>query len=265
MLRCIKNDSGTIDQSMTLGPAEWPHFDLIVVHSGQIKLQLTSKRKTIDSGQAILLYPGTPFRGSSVTPEAKISVHHFQPDHDKSLPPSIARFAGKESGYRIFRQYEASDLEHDIRRVVELAHKPAVALNEAMRSTLMVLIIAQLQAGCDDHPPRASLSPEIQNLIAWLNENLAEKITLDDMATRVGLSTSRFRSIFKNQLGTSPGAYLLDLRLNEAARLLRETLTPIKKIVSLTGYTDIAYFYHAFRSHFKTTPKAYRDRHLPLG
>ncbi len=265
MICCIKNDYGTIDQSISIGPAQWPHFDLIVVHSGQIQLKLTGKRATMDSGQAILLYPGTPFKGGSVTPEAKISVHHFQLNSDKNLSSPNEWLADKKSGYNIFQYCEMPDLEHDIKRMVGLAHQPARPENEMMRSLLMALIIAQLQADHGTRLPKTSLSPEIRNLVAWLNENLGEKITLGDMAKQVGLSTSRFRTIFKQQLGTSPGAYLLDLRMNEAARLLRETLTPIKQIVSLTGYTEITYFYHAFKQLHKTTPKAYRDRHLPLG
>jgi len=52
--------------------------------------------------------------------------------------------------------------------------------------------------------------------------------------------------------------------MNEEARLLRETLTPIKEIAQLTGYRDIVHFYHSFKTHFDITPRMYRNKHLPL-
>lgn len=265
MIHCIKNSYGTIDKTIGIGPAEWPHFDLIFVHSGQIQLELTGKRIKIYSGQTILIYPNTPFIGHTITATAKISVHHFSLGNDDNLPPSMVCFFGKNNGYKIYQPYETSTLEQDVERVAALAHENVLPTNEDIHSILMMLIISQLQSIAKQKKPKPKISLEFEKLKVWIKENLANNITLDYMADQVNLSTSHFRAIFKKQIGTSPGNYLLDIRINEAARLLRETLTPIKKIAQLTGYRDITHFYHAFRANYKITPKTYRNQHLPLG
>ena len=102
-------------------------------------------------------------------------------------------------------------------------------------------------------------------MIEWAGQNLSRGVTVDDLAQRAGLSSSHFRTLFAARLGRPAGAFLLDLRMREAARLLRETQNAIKQIARQTGYGDVATFYHAFRRRFKSTPGAYRTRHAPRG
>lgn len=266
MLCCIKNDYGTIDLPMELGPARWPHFDLIFVHSGAIKLNLPGNTIKVDHGQAILLYPETAFHGRATTPEARISVHHFSLGEKQSLPPSLASLSGKTSGCEKHAPGgETSVLEQDIERAVALAHESGIHKSSEERSLVMTLILSRLRTLERETTPRRIISPEIQKLVEWLQENLAEEIPLERMAARVGLSTNHFGAVFKKQTGVSPGNYLLDLRSREVCRLLRETLVPIKQIASLAGYKDLAHLYHAFKLRHKTTPKAYRDRHTVRG
>ena len=265
MIHCIKNSYGTIDKSMKIGPAQWPHFDLIFVHSGHIQLELTCKQIKLDTSQAILIYPKTPFVGHTITSTARISVHHFSFDDNGNFSSAVKSLVDRRSSYKIFQPYETNTLAKDIDRIVTLAHENVASANKNMCSLLMMLIITQLQSMRNYHYSKSSPSPEFENLINWLNKNFANNITLNDMANEVGLSTSHFRAVFKKQMGISPGNYLLNIRFNESAKLLRETLMPIKKIARLIGYKDITHFYHTFNAKYKITPKTYREKHLPLG
>ncbi len=244
---------------------KWLCFDLIFVHSGGIGLNVAGKKIKLGDGQAILLYPDTPTRGRITVPETKISVHHFTITDKRSLPPTIAPMAGLECGFKKYDPYETAVLEQDIKRLEILTHEYDTDESDIERSLVMALILNQLVLLEKHTKPKRRITPEIQSLIEWMGENLAEEISLDDMARQINFSTSHFRTLFKQQVGTSPGSYLLDLRSKEATRLLRSTLIPIKEIASLTGYKDLTHFYHAFKLLHKTTPKAYRDRHLPLG
>jgi len=113
--------------------------------------------------------------------------------------------------------------------------------------------------------PASFRETKFQALIDWLGENVGKNITLDEMAVQVNFSASHFLAIFKSELGTSPGNYFLSMRMNEAARLLRETLLPIKEVARRMGYAELPHFYRAFKSLCGMTPNTYRKKHMTLG
>ena len=261
MIRCIRNRYGVLD---TNDPRKYPFFDLIFVHTGQIQAELCEDQLLINPFQALLIYPDTPFRVFSVTSPATISMNHFLPEETETLPIEIQTLAGKKSSYKFFQPCSASILEHDIKRLASLDPDGKSSVNTSLRSLLMMLILTQLYSKENRQCPASSISPEISKIIDGLKNNLAHPPTLRDMADKTGMSVSYFRSQFSRQLDISPGKYLLDLRMNEATRLLRETLTPIKDIAELIGYSNIVPFYNSFKTRFKMTPKEYRDKHLSL-
>jgi AraC family transcriptional regulator len=100
----------------------------------------------------------------------------------------------------------------------------------------------------------------LEKLTDWMKRNLAENISLDDMADQIGLSKSHFLAIFKKQMGTGPGKYFRKLRIDQVAQRLRGTATPIKTIAKQLGYPDLSHFYRAFKSHYGLTPMRYREK-----
>ncbi len=249
---------------MEIDPIKYPFYDLIFVHTGQIRVELCEEQLLIDSYQVLLIYPDTPFRVVPVTEPAMISVNHFHLVDTEYLPQEIRTLVGKKSSYKIYRLCTSAILERDIRRLSSLDPDGDPSSNTSTRSLLIMLILTQLHFEGKRQCTTSSISPEISRLIDSLTTNLAQPATLENMAEDIGMSVSYFRTQFAKQLGTSPGKYLLNLRMNEASRLLRETLTPIKEIAQLIGYSSIVPFYHSFKTRFKMTPKEYRDNHLPL-
>lgn len=53
---------------------------------------------------------------------------------------------------------------------------------------------------------------------------------------------------------------LKEFRMRQAAVMLRETRCSIEEIMLRIGYTDISYFYKAFKECYKMTPKKYREQ-----
>ena len=62
-------------------------------------------------------------------------------------------------------------------------------------------------------------------------------------------------------MGISPSTYINRVRIEHAASQLARTPRPIPEIVSDCGIENVSHFYRLFRSHYGTTPKAYRRRH----
>jgi AraC-like DNA-binding protein len=75
------------------------------------------------------------------------------------------------------------------------------------------------------------------------------------------MSKRSFLRAFQAATGKSPIAYLIQLRINRAASLLRRGDDSITDIAFLVGFRDSNYFTRQFRKVFGTSPRAYRNQH----
>lgn len=78
------------------------------------------------------------------------------------------------------------------------------------------------------------------------------------LSTLVNLSPSRFRHLFKQETGTTPGQYIKELRLRKAEKMLRTTFLSVKQVLKQVGLGSNAHFVHDFRKKYGMTPTAYR-------
>ena len=84
-------------------------------------------------------------------------------------------------------------------------------------------------------------------------------LEVSDLAAIVGLSPSRLRCLFKDELQVSIKAYSLDMRLQHARNLLATTDRSIKEIRNEAGISDGPNFARYFKKRFKLAPSAYRN------
>jgi AraC family transcriptional regulator len=91
-------------------------------------------------------------------------------------------------------------------------------------------------------------------------QHITEDLNLDQLAAQVGLSKFHFDRLFKRAIGLSPSRYQIDLRMNEARRLLRETRKSIIDIALDVGYTNPSHFAKLFRRENGLTPSEYRQQ-----
>jgi AraC-like DNA-binding protein len=90
-------------------------------------------------------------------------------------------------------------------------------------------------------------------IVTYIEENLTESITVEELAEKAGYSPNRLRQKFFNVTGETPSGYARKRRLTEAAKELLNGMRPVD--VALTyGYSSQDNFTTAFRSHFGVTP-----------
>lgn len=89
-------------------------------------------------------------------------------------------------------------------------------------------------------------------------ESLPMAAGVDQAAELFGMSRTHFTHYFKRQTGLSPGRFMMQLRLQTAADLLRRTSAPIKSIAAATGYGGPDLFCKAFKRNFGLTPGRFR-------
>ena len=84
--------------------------------------------------------------------------------------------------------------------------------------------------------------------------------TVDELAAAVHVSRSTLVRRFNDLVGEPPAAYLTRWRIELAARLLRESEQPVRRISHLVGYTSEFAFSRAFSKHRGEPPGRYRKR-----
>ena len=104
---------------------------------------------------------------------------------------------------------------------------------------------------------------QLRRIDELMRANLEFGLSLQQMADEVHLSPFHFSRMFKASMGVSPNRYLLQLRLDEAKRLLiQSSAAKISAIAQQTGFTDQAYLTRQFRQRFGITPARFRDQYL---
>ena len=98
----------------------------------------------------------------------------------------------------------------------------------------------------------------LDGLLEWAGARLGAPLSVDDLAAHLDVSPRTLARRFADQLGTSPGAWLLSRRVTEARTLLEETDLPVEAIAARVGLTSAVNLRRRFRTQVGTTPGAYR-------
>ena len=106
---------------------------------------------------------------------------------------------------------------------------------------------------------RGGLAPGITRRISqYIDSHLGENISLEAMAEMAGLSVYHFSRAFRQSTGVAPHGYLLQRRIEHAARLLSRTELPLSEIALAVGFSDHSHFARHFRRLTGTTPSVAR-------
>lgn len=101
-----------------------------------------------------------------------------------------------------------------------------------------------------------------ENLIeaaALMEANLEEPLSLDEIASLVGVSRRQIERLFKRYVGEVPTKYYLDMRLRRARALLLQTPMSIMEVAVACGFQSPPHFSKCYKDLFGHTPSAERQ------
>src|SRR5262245_2059457 len=144
--------------------------------------------------------------------------------------------------------------------VVEEDHGHALAMSVA-KNLVLFLRRSGRQAQFSEVLKRQEQEPaRLRDLMSIILEQLAGPLSIERLAALVRMSPRTLTRWCERELGESPAALVRRLRLEEAQRLLEETLMPLKEVASRTFIGDASTLWRVFVRHLGVTPAQYRAR-----
>lgn len=164
-------------------------------------------------------------------------------------------FAGIEASTRAQIAATMLDLRHWFCSAVPLRHE--LLANNLERLLLLIRLL-------DPGSARHAIDPRLRRVVLHMQQALASSITVRDLATQAGLSTSRFIHVFSEAMGMPPLRYLEGLRLAKACQLLAEPGLSIGVIAARVGIPDQFHFSRRFTARYAHAPSRWRQRRYGL-
>ncbi|AHF74542.1 AraC family transcriptional regulator [Candidatus Sodalis pierantonius str. SOPE] len=101
---------------------------------------------------------------------------------------------------------------------------------------------------------------KIMAILSWIESNLTEEITLEQVSNRFGISRSLLTREFRGHTGKSLVDYCNARRVQKAAIALATTEHPVIRVALESGFSNLSHFHRQFKSQFGITPAAFRRK-----
>ncbi len=128
---------------------------------------------------------------------------------------------------------------------------------EIVRCDLIKILLLTLRMLCVPRTENARLSHRI---IRRLEQDCVNVPTLSQLAEEMHFSVSTLSNRFREETGKGYTAYLQQVRMKKACRLLMENTQTVAEVAADCGYQDMKTFYAVFEQHMGVSPGRYRRR-----
>lgn len=234
--------------------ANWhENLELLYFTEGSGTVICEDERTAVCAGDVCIIDSGLLHRVES---DSEVRYDCLIVDDDfckrNGLYPTVARFS------RVTRDETLRRLYHDVAEAY-LGHDPLrepAVRGEVLR--LMVYLMRKLRLPGENAPPRSSAG--VRLAIGYLRSHYGEEIDLDQLSAVVGISKYHFIREFKRITGQTVITYLNLIRIEQAARMIREENAPVSMTASACGFSSHSYFSKVFFRLRGMLPSAFAER-----
>jgi AraC family transcriptional regulator, arabinose operon regulatory protein len=226
---------------------------VIVCRSGRGWCRIERASHGVERGDVVVIPPGVPhsYGAETADPWTVSWFHVAGADVRQLLSVSAATIARPVIRPKeVFRIASLSD------EIVELGQHLGERKSMLATSGAAWNLLALLSEEAVAHQPLVDVVARAQD---FLSENVAARISVNELAAMSGMSASYFSAQFTRIVGVSPLRYHNNLRMARARELLDLSNQSIGSISESLGYVDRFYFSRQFKSAHGMTPMQYRQ------
>ena len=186
-------------------------------------------------------------------------VLHF---NGKLVPQLFRQFL--ENGSVVFHQPLSGFYQSHLEELLSIYSNSQPYRDWQASNCLGAILTDLLVSSLRTSEKSAAIPENMQYLIRYMEAHYNQPMNLDYLSRFSGISRSCLTREFKKYTGFSPNDYLIQLRIEQAKKLLRSTTLPANKISHIVGIQDINNFTNLFRKKTGLTPGNYRKRQQML-
>lgn len=265
--------------------ADESRFKLVIVASGNTVLEADGRQCAVISPAAVFLPHRHAIRLPLPSGAAEDKLILFHPCYifdtlgfeDRAVPPRDDP-AAFQDGYLLPRFFAATPLAERViilepgqaRHIMTAADRMKAQLEGQpdsywpcrARSYLLEILIActrLAEAGARQGISMDGLSPELAPIFSFLVSHIGEKLTVDRIAREFSTNRTSLQEKVRRITGLPVTQYVIRLRVQTAAVLLRNTSLTIAEIMERTGFNDESHFSRSFKKYADRPPAEYRE------
>lgn len=235
-------------------------FEISVIESGAERLCYRRKTYTASAGSVVVISPGEAHAAQAVD-DTGWSYRAFYPSAS-----DVQDAAGEEFEGRVSTPSFSSPVIQDeyLARIIRELHMLLESPNSALaQETYARWAAFQLVSRHASNPPAVGSVGNEHRAVRlardFIQEHYQQNISLAHLAQVAGLSPFRLVRTFTRQIGLPPHAYLNQVRVNRAKKLLANG-EPIALVAYETGFADQSHLTRHFKRLFGLTPGQYSMR-----
>ncbi|MBC8107084.1 MAG: helix-turn-helix transcriptional regulator [Anaerolineae bacterium] len=241
-------------------------YEAHFVVGGSLGFRAREQDFEVNEGMVFLTKPGEVHSGIDTTlqPAEWFWIHIHFPENQALQGLTVRETREMEEAYSrtSLCLFPGSDhLKDAFNRLLDEHRSPGEHSQLIARATLHELMVSLIR----DHDrvnarsTAASLSAEVRQALAWLDQNIGQPLSIPDLAAASGLSQSHFRQRFHKETGFTPSDYLTRRRILRAKQLLQGKRLSITEIAFRLGFQSSPYFAAVFKKLTGMTPSEYRE------
>ena len=206
-----------------------------------------------DDGEVLTISPGDAW----FVPKGKPYTSHWKGDgiiefYTMEFEADLISFE-----YTKFQAVRACDLKNVFEMLIKkLEEKDSIGSLRYFYELLDTLI-PHLEK--DELKSKASIAEALK----YIHNNFAKNLKVEELAAVCYMSSSRFYTVFKETVGTSPIEYKNSLKLARASMLIESGHT-LDEVCEILNFSSPAFLRRLMKKHLGTTPKEIKNRHLEL-
>lgn len=208
------------------------------------------------SGDVYTICPGLLHSGKPDPQGWAVEVLHVRPDlveritvtlYGKPVLPAFTQV--------VLREPDSAQAIHQLfTDLLAALDQPQPALERESQVLDAVIQVVELCIGGEPTPLTPIDHPAVARARQFLTHHLSEAVSLDELADAACLSKFHLLRLFRAEFGLTPHAYQIQLRLNEARRLMFSGLS-LTEVALALGFADQAHFTNTFSRYADLGPR----------
>ena len=241
-------------------------YEILYTRSGTIQYLLGDERYTLKEGDIVFIPPGlshrplisepmeTPYRRYVLWLSAEYA------EQIRGISPCDGIVPAEGKILRTFGTSMGEVLREHFRQASDENARKAPGWQSALYADALLTLVDLNRAFHDTRArtPAAEKQELLDEALAYIKSNLADKITLKGTARRFLVSESTISQLFRKRLGVSFYHCVTQHRLIAAKNLILDGEPP-GNIYNIVGFADYSSFYRAFKQEYGMSPRRFRE------